>query len=99
MLSVLIDYLPLRLIQGKPSKREEPFSGDLFLSLLYEDNGEIKGKMVRTNRLDGLKMDSMEVILNGIPSTTRAHQVQAVSIGFDGKLYLNVADGGEWEKA
>jgi len=100
----LLNYKPTPEIPGHGESGltgicVEPASGDLFLSMLYEDNGEIKGKVVRTHSLDGLKMDSMEVILDGIPSTTRAHQVQAVSIGLDGKLYLNVADGGEWEKA
>ena len=100
----LLNYKPTPEIPGHGESGltgicVEPASGDLFLSMLYEDNGEIKGKVARTHSLDGLKMDSMEVILDGIPSTTRAHQVQAVSIGYDGKLYLNVADGGEWEKS
>jgi len=77
----------------------EPQTGDLFLSMLYMDKGEIKGKVVRTYSKDGLKMDSMKVIIDDFPSTTRAHQVQAVAIGFDGKLYVNNADGGEWKKA
>ncbi len=79
----------------------EPETGDLFLSMIYLDNGgAVKGKVVRTSSTDGgLTMDSMNVVIDNIPSTNRAHQVQAVSIGFDGKLYVNVADGGEWEKA
>lgn len=77
----------------------EPETGDLFLSLLYMEEGTIKGRVVRTSSKDGLKMESMEVIIDSFPSTNRAHQVQAVTVGFDGKLYVNVADGGEWEKA
>lgn len=44
-------------------------------------------------------MDEMKIIINNIPSANRAHQVQAVTIGYDGKLYVNMADGGDWEKA
>lgn len=71
----------------------EPKTGDLFLSMIYEENGETKAKVVRTSSKDGLKMDSMKPIIDGIPSIKAAHQIQAVSIGFDGKLYVNVGDG------
>ena len=77
----------------------EPQSGDLFVTMIYMDNGEVKGKVVRMTSKNGLQMDSMQTILDNILSTTRAHQIQAVSIGFDGKLYVNVADGGESERA
>jgi glucose/arabinose dehydrogenase len=78
----------------------EPETGDLFLSMIYMDGGAIKGKVVRTSSMDGgHTMDSMKVVIDNIPSTTRAHQIQALTVGFDGKLYVNVADSGEWEKA
>jgi len=38
-------------------------------------------------------MDSMETILDGIHSTKAAHQIQAVTIGSDSKLYVNVGEG------
>ena len=71
----------------------EPNTGDIFLAMIYEENDETKGKVVRTSSKDGLKMESMETIIDSIPSVKAAHQVQAVSIGFDGKLYVNVGDG------
>jgi len=77
----------------------EPKTNDLFISMLYTDNGEIKGKVVRTSSSDGLRIGSVKTIIDNIPSTTKAHQIQAVSIGFDGKLYVNVGDGGEYEMA
>ena len=77
----------------------DPPTGDLFLSMLYAEGDETKGKVIRTSSSDGLKKGSMEVVIDDIPSTTRAHQIQAVTIGFDSKLYVNVADGGEWKKA
>jgi len=77
----------------------EPKTGDLFVTMIYTDKGKAKNKVVRMSGKDGLKMDSITTIIDNIPSTARAHQIQAVSIGFDDKLYVNVADGGESEKA
>jgi uncharacterized protein (DUF427 family) len=77
----------------------EPKTGDLFVTMIYMDKGATKGKVVRLSSDDGLKMISAETIIDNIPSTTKAHQIQAVSIGPDGKLYVNVADGGESEMA
>ncbi|MGM0367174.1 MAG: PQQ-dependent sugar dehydrogenase [Actinomycetota bacterium] len=100
----LLNYKPVPEIPGKGESGVtgiciEPQSGDLLVSMLYEDKKEIKGKLVRMKSKDGLKVDSMDTIIDDIPSTTKAHQIQAPSIGFDGKLYLNVADGGSWEKS
>lgn len=71
----------------------EPSTGDLFISMIYEEDDKIKSKVIRTKSNDGLKMDSMETIIDNIPSIKAAHQVQAVTIGFDGKLYVNLGDG------
>ena len=71
----------------------EPETGDLFLSMLYMENGDTKAKVIRTSSKSGLKIDSMKTIIDDIPSVKAAHQVQAVTIGFDGKLYVNVGDG------
>lgn len=100
----LLNYEPVLEIPGQGESGltgicVEPINGDLFLSMLYKDSDEMKGKVVRTKSKDGLKMDSLKTIIDNIPSTRRAHQVQAVTIGFDDKLYVNVADGGEWTKA
>jgi glucose/arabinose dehydrogenase len=61
--------------------------------MIYMENGEFKNKLVRTSSKDGLRMDSLTTIIDNIPSTNMSHQVQMPSIGFDGKLYLNVGDG------
>lgn len=74
-------------------------TGNLFLSMLYKKKDQMKGKVINTSSKNGLKMDSMQVVIDNIPSTTRAHQIQAVTIGFDRKLYVNVADGGQWKKS
>ena len=100
----LLNYKPTQEIPGHGESGltgicVDPPTGDLFLSMLYKEKDQMKGKVVRTSSKDGLKMDSMKVVIDDIPSTTRAHQIQAVTIGFDRKLYVNVADGGEWKKA
>jgi glucose/arabinose dehydrogenase len=69
-----------------------PNSGDVIASLVYEDAGAMRNKVVRLKSKDGLKSDSSEIIIDNIPSVRAAHQVQAVSIGYDEKLYVNVGD-------
>jgi glucose/arabinose dehydrogenase len=71
----------------------EPKTGDLFVTMLYEENGEPKNKLIRTRSKTGLKMDSMETLIDDIPSIKAAHQIQEVTIGFDGKLYVNLGEG------
>ncbi len=71
----------------------EPKTGDLFLSMLYVDKEKFKAKVIRTKSGTGLSMDSSSVILEDVPSVHAAHQVQAVTIGFDDKLYVNFGDG------
>ncbi|MFW6128179.1 MAG: PQQ-dependent sugar dehydrogenase, partial [Halobacteriota archaeon] len=77
----------------------EPESGDLYLSMIYEEDSEIKSRLVRTRSKDGLHMDGLKDIMKDIPSTRRAHQIQSVSIGFDRKLYVTLGDGGAWYKS
>jgi len=100
----LLNYKPTPEIPGHGESGltgicVDPPTSDLFLSMLYKEKDQIRGKVVRASSNDGLEMDSMKVVMDDIPSTTRAHQIQAVTIGFDRKLYVNVADGGEWKKA
>ncbi len=72
----------------------EPASGDLFLSMLYFDEDKVKARVIRTHSADGgLTMESYDTVLQNVPSIKAAHQVQACSIGFDGKLYVNFGDG------
>ena len=71
----------------------EPKSGDLFVTMLYMEGNLTKNKLIRTKSKDGLKMDTFETIIDDIPSVHAAHQIQMPSIGFDGKLYVNIGDG------
>lgn len=71
----------------------EPAGGDLFLSMIYEDGSSMKSKVVRTSSKSGLTMDKMTTVIDDIPSVHAAHQVQAVNVGPDGKLYVSLGDG------
>ncbi len=71
----------------------EPGTGDLFLSMIYVEEEKFKAKVIQAKSADGLVMESSSTILDNVPSIRAAHQVQAVSIGFDGKLYVNFGDG------
>ena len=71
----------------------EPESGDLFVSMIYLEKEQMKNKVVRISSKNGLVADSMVTIIDNILSVHAAHQVQAVSIGFDQKLYVNIGDG------
>ena len=71
----------------------EPESGDIFISMIYEDKEGVKNKLARLKSKNGLKMESIETILEDIPSIKAAHQIQAITIGFDSKLYVNLGEG------
>jgi glucose/arabinose dehydrogenase len=66
--------------------------GDVFASMLYKEGKAFKNKVVRFTTMDGLKADKSATILDGIISTSAAHQIQALTI-HEGKLYVNVGDG------
>ncbi|MFA6295780.1 MAG: PQQ-dependent sugar dehydrogenase [Patescibacteria group bacterium] len=71
----------------------EKETGDLFLSMTYIDNGKFKSRVIRTTSIDGFKMESSKIIIENIPSVHAAHQIQALNIGPDNKLYINLGDG------
>lgn len=71
----------------------EPVSGDLFASMIYENNGVLKSKVVRYHSPNGLQSTDQKIIIDNIPSVHAAHQIQALTIGFDNKLYVNLGDG------
>lgn len=96
----LLDYEPTHEFPGTGESGVigicvEPITGDLFISLVYKEGEKTKARVVRTGSSDGLTMESHKTIIDDIPSTFRSHQVQAVTIGPDSKLYINNGDGGE----
>lgn len=72
----------------------DPESGDLFASLVFERDGQLYNAIVRIRRRnDGTQAGPVERILamDSAP-TSASHQVHAVTIGPDGKLYANVGN-------
>ena len=76
----------------------EPGSGDLFVSLIYADeldSGAPKDRVLRLESSpDGMTAAGQQTVIEGIPADSD-HQVHALTIGPDGKLYVNVSDGFE----
>jgi glucose/arabinose dehydrogenase len=101
----LLNYVPDHVLPGSGESGVtgicvDPASGDVFASMVYVDDGRPFSKVVRMSTADGMTMTSSKTIVDGIPATFNAHQVQALTIGPDGKLYVNLGDGyGEPEAA
>ncbi len=74
----------------------EPESGDLFVSLVYADeldSGAPKDRVLRLESApDGMTAAGRQTVIEGIPAGLD-HQAHALTIGPDGKLYVNVSDG------
>ncbi len=67
-------------------------TGDVFVSLVGVVNGELENRVVRLlSSDDGLHAQGQQTVLAGIPSAP-SHQIQAVSFGPDGKLYVNTGE-------
>lgn len=77
----------------------DPERTGIFASMIYKQDGGVKAKVVRFTSEDGLRASSSETIIDDLPSTKKAHQIQDLTIGFDGKLYVNMGDGGAWKEA
>ncbi len=71
----------------------DPVTGDVFATIPYDQNGTYYNKVVRFHSTDGGRTAATQTaILSDIPVTT-SHFAHAVTIGPDGKLYVNVGDG------
>ena len=70
-----------------------PENNDIYISLIYYENKKYKNKILKFKTNDFKTHYSQEVILDDFPSIKAAHQVQALTIGPDKKLYVNVGDG------
>lgn len=67
-------------------------TGDLFVSMVYNTPQGLKGKVDRfITNMDGDGYTSVVNILSDIP-VSPSHQVQDITRGPDGKLYLNTGD-------
>jgi glucose/arabinose dehydrogenase len=86
--------------QGLAGLAVDPASGDLFVSMLYDDNpaDSIANRFPKVERLhstDGGRTAAAVTDVRAMPGEQQgtSHQVSNVSIGPDGKLYVHNGDG------
>ncbi|MDZ7343657.1 MAG: PQQ-dependent sugar dehydrogenase [candidate division KSB1 bacterium] len=77
----------------------DPASGDVFATMVYDENDTKYGKVVRFSSHDGGRTAATQTTIFSGVRASASHQIQAVTIGPDGKLYVNVGDGGAPEAA
>ena len=66
--------------------------GTVWATMAYREGDTLLGKLVRFDPSeDGLRAVSQEDVLTAVPSAS-AHQIQMVTRGPDGKLYVNTGD-------
>ncbi len=71
----------------------DPMTDDVLVSLVYMEDSTQKNRVLRLkSSADGMSAVGQQVILEGVPSA-HSHQVHALTIGPDGKLYINMGDG------
>lgn len=71
----------------------EPKTKNVYVSMIYQQEERFFSCVQRLVTSDGLRAEKVETIIDGIPSVHAAHQIQAVTFGPDGKLYVNTGDG------
>ncbi|MDZ7363133.1 MAG: PQQ-dependent sugar dehydrogenase, partial [candidate division KSB1 bacterium] len=74
----------------------DPASGDVFASMVYEDprqSGYVFNKVERFHSADGGRTAATQTTIFSNIYAGVSHQIQAVTIGPDGKLYVNIGDG------
>jgi glucose/arabinose dehydrogenase len=92
----LLNYKPDYILPGSGESgvtgiQVEKSSGDVFASMLYKDGDVFKAKVVKFKW--SLKAEKTETVIDNIPSVLAAHQIQAVTFGFDEKMYVNTGVG------
>ena len=70
-----------------------PENNDIYVSLIYNEGNIYKNRILKFETDDFLSPTNKKVILDNIRSIKAAHQIQALTIGPDRKLYANVGDG------
>lgn len=67
----------------------------LYVSYVYDQSGAKFGRVIRANlNVDLRSVATIDTIFSGVP-TGYSHQIQAVTIGPDRMLYVNIGDGNE----
>jgi glucose/arabinose dehydrogenase len=87
--------------QGLAGIAIEPTTGDLFVSVVYEDTASTAvpkphySKVLRFHSNDGGKTGATQTVVKDFfgEQTEHSHQISNVTIGYDGKLYVHMGDG------
>jgi glucose/arabinose dehydrogenase len=82
--------------QGVTGLAVDPFSGDVFASMVYDSAGAHYDKVVRFHSDDGgwTAEGAGQTILDTYPDFTGpSHQISDLTIGPDEKLYVHIGDG------
>ena len=87
--------------QGLAGIAIEPTTGDLFVSMVYEDTASPVNpkphysKVLRFHSNDGGKTGATQTVVKDFfgESTEHSHQISNTTIGPDGKLYQHMGDG------
>lgn len=79
----------------------DPITGDVFASMVYESGGEHFPKVVRLHSTDGGVTASVRTTILDMPGEPQgaSHQISNLTIGPDGKLYIHVGDGFDFQRA
>jgi hypothetical protein len=71
----------------------DDITGDLFVGMTYVENDVVKNKVVRfTSSDDGNTYTATRTIISNLPSSP-SHQVEQITKGPDGKIYVQLGDG------
>lgn len=70
-----------------------PDNNDVYVSLIYKDKDKFFNKIEKYKTNNLIEPIKKETIIEGIPAINAAHQIQALTIGPDNKLYVNIGDG------
>ena len=78
---------------GLVSLYVEPETGDVYAGTVYLEGEDIYNKVLKfTTNQDGNSYTDVQTIIDGLPSGP-SHQIQEITRGPDGKLYVNLGEG------
>lgn len=78
---------------GTVSLYVEPETGDLYVGTVYVEEEDVYNKIIKfTTSEDGHNYTNQETIIDGLPSGP-SHQIEQITRGPDGKLYVNLGEG------
>ncbi len=74
----------------------EPATGDVLVSLAYQDGGALHPEVLRLHSTDGGATAASQSVILQMPALalTTSHMASSLSFGPDGKLYVHVGDAG-----